>query len=78
MILHEIHINGKDYSNLDKNTVCTCSYCEGRNKLHYGLNIPDHWKGWNSWYIIKYWDRRYIRWTNSWFKFIFKNNTLKK
>lgn len=35
--------------------------------LHYGLNIPGQWYAWNSWYVIKYWPGRYIRWTNHWF-----------
>jgi hypothetical protein len=47
---------------------CKCSYCYGNNKEHYGLNIPKN-KSWNSWWVIKYWDRRYIRWTNSWLKY---------
>lgn len=50
---------------------CTCSYCKGNGKLHYGLNIPKRWSEWNSWYIIKYGERKYFRWTNPWFK-IFK------
>lgn len=29
-ILHEIHIKEN----------CSCSYCRGDNKLHYGLNVP--------------------------------------
>lgn len=81
MILHEIHTNGKiktsgkgievsSNNNLDK---CKCSYCHGNNRLHYGLNIPDDWKAWNSWYVIKYWKGRYIRWTNSWLRKIKKD-----
>ncbi len=50
---------------------CTCSYCTGKRKLHYGLNIPPDWLGWNSWYVIKISPRKYFRWTNRWFK-IFK------
>ena len=49
---------------------CACSYCVGKNKLHYGLNIPPDWAGWNSWYVFKFWERRYIRWTNRW---LYKN-----
>lgn len=41
---------------------CWCSYCHGSSKLHYGLNIPES-KAWNSWWVIKYWDSRYIRFT---------------
>ena len=53
---------------------CTCSYCYGYSKLHYGLNIPKRWKEFNSWYVIKYWKRSYFRWTNSWFKWFRKNH----
>ena len=45
---------------------CTCSYCIGEHKIHYGLNIPPDWSGWNSWYVIKLFPRRYFRWTNRW------------
>lgn len=51
---------------------CTCSYCKGEHKLHYGLNIPIDWKGWNSWYVIKMYPQVYFRWTNRWFKFFKK------
>lgn len=44
---------------------CTCSYCKGDAKLHYGLNIPRDWKAWNSWWIIKYWPRCYFRFTRA-------------
>jgi hypothetical protein len=67
-MLHEIHT--KEHSN-DWNiheVECSCSYCSGKNKLHYGLNIPEDWKAWNSWYVIKYWKNRYIRWTFSFLK----------
>jgi len=47
---------------------CTCSYCKGEHKLHYGLNIPIDWSAWNSWYVIKVFKRKYLRWTNRWFK----------
>ena len=47
---------------------CRCSYCCGDHKLHYGLNIPNHWWGWNSWYVIKLWRGSYFRWTNSWLR----------
>jgi len=56
---------------------CTCSYCKGEHKLHYGLNIPINWQGWNSWYVIKISARRYFRWTNRWFKFFLKEKDLK-
>lgn len=71
-ILHEIHIKGKSDWNNSWET-CHCSYCKGDNKIHYGLNAPADWKAWNSWWVIKYWDRRYIRWTNSWLK-LFKKS----
>jgi len=53
---------------------CPCSYCVDyrhqpqRNPAycHFGLNIPQDWKSWNSWWVIKYWPNRYIRWTNPW------------
>jgi hypothetical protein len=55
-ILHEIH-----------EEECTCSYCKGSNtKLHYGLNIPKSYNKANSWWVIKYNKRHYIRWTNTW------------
>ena len=63
-ILTETHTEG-----------CTCSYCTGEHKIHYGLNIPPNWSGWNSWYIIKVFPRKYIRWTNRWFK-IFKKKQI--
>lgn len=52
LILHEIHTKE-----------CTCTYCNGftygkRKKLRYGLNIPEIISGW---WIIQYWNRRYIR-----------------
>jgi len=47
---------------------CSCSYCMGENKLHYGLNIPKRWKEWNSWYVIKILPYMYLRWTNRWFR----------
>jgi len=68
-ILHEIHEKGKSDCWNDNEIKCNCSYCEGKTKLHYGLNIPEC-KKWNSWWVIKYWDKRYIRWTNSFLKFI--------
>lgn len=67
--LHEIHAKGKTNFSWNNNYKdCRCSYCYGPNKLHYGLNIPGLWKHWNSWWVIKYWNNRYIRWTNSWIK----------
>ena len=47
---------------------CTCSYCVGRDRLHYGLNIPPDWWAFNAWYIIKPWPRVYIRWTHPWLR----------
>lgn len=46
----------------EKHTNCKCSYCYGNDKLYYGLNIPED-KSWNSWWVIKYWSNRYIRFT---------------
>jgi hypothetical protein len=68
-ILHETHTKEKasDWNLDDEN--CSCSYCKGNHKLHYGLNIPIN-KSWNSWFVIKYWNHRYIRWTNRFLKFI--------
>jgi len=70
-ILFEIH--GKE---------CRCSYCHGhRTKLHYGLNIPQNWYGWNAWYVVKFYPYIYIRWTNGWFENIslcWKKITLEK
>lgn len=48
---------------------CTCSYCKGKFKIHYGLNIPKNWKAKNSWYVIKFWPGWYLRWTNSWLSY---------
>jgi hypothetical protein len=45
---------------------CECSYCKSccsYKKLHYGLNIPRDWKASNSWYVIKFPFRIYIRTT---------------
>ena len=52
---------------------CTCSYCKGHVRLHYGLNIPKC-KAWNSWWTIKYGPGRYLRWTNSWLKWFKKKD----
>jgi hypothetical protein len=41
--------------------ICLCSYCHGDYKLHYGLNIPDEWRAWNAWWVIKYGPKRYLR-----------------
>jgi hypothetical protein len=61
MILFEVHKKNKCSWN-DNWTECNCSYCKGRIKLHYGLNIPKS-KTWNAWWVIKYWTDRYIRFT---------------
>jgi hypothetical protein len=53
---------------LDVVDPCSCSYCVGENKLHYGLNIPKDWTYWNSWWIIKYGNGKYIRWTHPFLK----------
>ena len=59
-LLHEVHIKGKKSSWNDSWKECECSYCKGSSKLHYGLNIPKCKKA-NSWFVIKYWKYRYIR-----------------
>jgi hypothetical protein len=64
-ILHEVHTKEKSSIWNDNWSKCECSYCKGEYKLHYGLNIP-YDKSWNSWWVIKYADGRYIRWTNGW------------
>ncbi len=43
------------------NRKCSCSYCEGKHKLHFGLNLPED-RSWNSWRVIKI-GKFYIRWT---------------
>jgi hypothetical protein len=56
-ILNELHETG-----------CTCSYCDARimgKAMRYGMNIPPDWSSWNSWYVIKYAPRRYLRFTLS-------------
>ena len=58
MILHDIH-----------KADCTCSYCCGRYRLRLGLNIPKDWAAPNSWYVVQYWPKRYIRCTIAWPKF---------
>jgi hypothetical protein len=71
MILFERHIKGKASIWNDNWISCQCSYCTdsyNHRKLHYGLNIPDDWKSWNSWWVIKILPYKYIRWTNSWLK----------
>ena len=63
MILHEVHIKGKNSWN-DNWTECQCSYCEsgGNGEIKYGLNIPGIISP-TSWFVIKYWKYRYIRFT---------------
>lgn len=58
-LLHEIHKQGKSSWNINW-IECECSHCKGSSKLHYGLNIPTVKKA-NSWWVIKYWKARYIR-----------------
>lgn len=46
---------------------CSCSYCKDwgidtKFKIKYGLNIPEC-KSRTSWFVIKYWKNRYIRFT---------------
>jgi len=47
---------------------CSCSYCYGKYKLHYGLNIPKQWRAFNAWYVLKYGKNKYFRWTNTWLR----------
>lgn len=49
---------------------CNCSSCGNSwdKGKHYGLNIPPHWNGPTAWYTIKYGKGKYLRWTNSWFR----------
>jgi hypothetical protein len=61
-ILHEIH--KKD---------CNCSYCKGKYKLSYGLNIPKN-KSCNSWWIIKYKNKHYLRFTLTFLKYFKRKN----
>ena len=68
MILFETHTKGKADIWDNNYTTCTCSYCKGNTKLHYGLNIPKD-KSWNSWWVIKYAPYRYIRWTFSFLRY---------
>lgn len=70
MILFEDHLNDQSENYwVDPNyRFCHCSYCEGDSKLHYGLNIPGDWTAWNSWWVIKYGQCKYIRWTFSFLK----------
>ena len=67
-VLFENHSKGNSDWN-DSWKSCNCSYCKGKNKLHYGLNIPSDWKSWNSWWVIKYGKTKYLRWTNSWLQY---------
>jgi hypothetical protein len=41
---------------------CRCTWCAGWHPMRYGLNIPTGWREKYSWFVIKYWARRYIRW----------------
>jgi hypothetical protein len=62
-VLHEIHTkDGNSGWNHINWTECECSYCKGSVKLHYGLNTPKV-KIASSWWVIKYWKSRYIRFT---------------
>jgi hypothetical protein len=71
LLLHEIHTKEKSDTWNRYWKECECSYCKGDSKLHYGLNIPKD-KSWNSWWVIKYGKGKYIRWTNSWIKILYK------
>ena len=56
---------------------CRCSYCMGKCRLHYGLNIPPAWRKWNAWYVIKFWPRSYLRWTNHWLRLLKKDSLVR-
>lgn len=73
-ILHEVHTlesfkKGRISWNPELDITCQCSYCCGDSKLKYGLNIPGDWKSPFSWWVIKYWKWRYIRFTLPFLKF---------
>jgi len=59
--------------------LCTCSYCGNSydKGLHIGLNVPKS-KSWNSWWVIKYGNKKYFRWTFSFLKRWEKRNENKK
>jgi hypothetical protein len=69
-LLLENHIKNNGWGEYQK--PCSCSYCVGNHKLHYGLNIPKNWTSWNSWWVIKYGDGKYIRWTHPFLRYIKK------
>jgi len=69
MMLLERHRNSSFYNHINSpqgenhtGLECSCSYCYGSDKIHYGLNIP-HDKSWNSWWVIKFWPATYLRFT---------------
>lgn len=41
---------------------CSCSWCGNAHDsgLRFGLNLPKVY-AWNSWFVIKYWPKHYIR-----------------
>lgn len=47
------------------NSLIYCSCCHGKGRMNWGLNVP-RLKAPNSWWWIKFWNKRYIRWTNPW------------
>lgn len=61
MICHEVHMKNRASIWNPNDKTCTCIYCKGDNRMHYGLNIPKNWKAHNSWYVVKYWPHRYVR-----------------
>lgn len=68
-VLIENHVKNNGWG--EYQNPCSCSYCKSspsHKKLKYGLNIPKNWKSWNSWWVIKYGEGKYIKWTNSWIK----------
>lgn len=42
---------------------CGCSYCKGKHRISYGLNIPKAWRQQGAWFVIKFGPRHFFRWT---------------
>ena len=65
-LCHEVHTeSGNGLWNPHWKNGCECNFCKGDSKRHFGLNIPKS-KSPNSWWTIKYWNARYIRFTLPW------------
>jgi len=54
------HHGKKHWVLIEKHTHCNCTYCDGTQGLHYGLQINHMPHGWS---IIKLPFHIYIRWT---------------